>query len=260
MSRIWALTGYLWRELFRSLTGFLAIVASLVFYLVAILSVTGRIDRDYFALVIGGFFGVFCLVLTIIVADRAFHAKSYLVLYRIPARSIFLVSISLTATLATALLEAIIALASLIKLSTPLTFPMVMDILPVWIGWLILGSVLGLHMSELVRRGWSRTVVYALLAFILFALNQQQSGIPVSLSDRFNWIPSLTPDPIDWGWAYDLVNVIIWPVSAGVRVARSSSYSIAESLSPAVVLFTATAIYCIAAYLFKGKDLILPED
>lgn len=260
MKRIWTLAGYFWRELFRSLTGFLAVVICTVFYLVAILSVYGRIDRDYYALVIGGFFAVFCLILTIVIADRSFHAKTYLILYRIPTRGILLASISLTAILVAGLFEAVTALISLPKLGALPPASMVLDILPVWIGWLILGSVIGLHMSELVRRGWSRTIVYALLAFILFSLNQQQSGVPVSLSDRFNWIPSLTPNPLQWGWAAKVVNTIIWPVAAGVKVARSTPYTVFEGLSPALVLIIASAIFWAALLLIKRKDLILPED
>ena len=47
MKRLWALVSYLFQDLFRSLTGLLVVVAALVFYLVAIVSVTGGIDRDY---------------------------------------------------------------------------------------------------------------------------------------------------------------------------------------------------------------------
>jgi len=77
MRRLWTLVSYFIRDLFRSLTGLLVIVAAMVFYLVAIVSVTGGIDRDYYALVIGGFFGVFSLILALVVADRAYRSESY---------------------------------------------------------------------------------------------------------------------------------------------------------------------------------------
>jgi hypothetical protein len=115
-------------------------------------------------------------------------------------------------------------------------------------------------MSELVRRGWSRTVVYALLAFILFTLNQRQSGVPVELADRFNWIPNLVPDPARWAWATRLVDAMLWPVTAAIRVARSADYGVVESLAPAGLLVMGASILMLAAALFTRKDLILPED
>jgi len=125
---------------------------------------------------------------------------------------------------------------------------------------LVLGGAIGLHMSELVRRGWSRTIVYALLAFVLFSLNQRQSGVPVGLSDRFSWIPSLAPNPERWAWVNQLVDVAIWPISAALRVARSSPYTVLEGLAPAMLLLTALLIFLAAIVLFGRKDLILPEN
>lgn len=259
MNRVLVMISYLWRELFRSLTGLLAIVASLVFYLVAILSVTGGVDRDYFALVIGGFFSIFSLVMAILIADRAYHAKSYLVLYRLPSRSVFLAAIGLTAVLVSGLLELAVAAISLPRMVTPLEASMALDILPVWVALLFLGAAIGLHMSELVRRGWSRTLVYGLLAFILFSLNQQQSGVPVGLTDRFSWIPHIMPDPANWEWAAKVTQVIIWPISAAVKVARSTPYSAVESLAPALLLLISALIFWLAVGLFGRKDLIFPE-
>lgn len=259
MKQIGVLVIYLWRELFRSLTGALVIAAALVFYLVAILSVTGGVDRDYYALVIGGFFGIFSLILTLIVADRSFRSSSYLLLYRLTARTSFLTAIVVTAVLAAGLLEIIVALLSLPRLVTGLTTGMVMDILTVWTSWLALGATIGLHMSELVRRGWSRTLIYAFLTFILFTLNQQQSGVPVGLADRFDWIPILTPDPARWQWAIKAVDFLIWPVSAATRIARTTSYTLLESLSPALSLLVAIAFLGLAARLFNNKDLVFPD-
>ncbi len=259
MKRVGVLVSYLLRDLFRSLTGLLVIVAAFVFYLVGIVGVTGGVDRDYYALVIGGFFGIFCLVVTLVMADRAFNAKSYLLLYRLPARAAFLSAVLLAALLTAGVLELVIAVLSLPQLVTRLSPGMLMDILPVWVGFLALGGALGLHMSELVRRGWSRTLVYGLLAFILFSLNQRQSGVPVHLADRFNWIPSLIPDPARWAWANTAVDVLIWPISAAVRVARSTPYTLLESLAPAVLLLISSLIVTAAIGLFGSKDLLLPE-
>jgi hypothetical protein len=260
MRRLWTLIAYLFQDLFRSLTGLLVIVAALVFYLVAIVSVTGGIDRDYYALVIGGFFAVFALVLAVMLADRAYSATSYLLIFRFSSRMPFLAGVALTAVAICGSLEAGIALVSIPRLDAPVTAGMVLDIVPVWAGWLVLGAVLGLHMSELVRRGWSRTVVYALLAFILFILNQRQTGVPVELSHRFNWIPNVLPDPARWAWLTNLVDVLLWPVTAAVRVARSADYTVLESLAPAALLVTASFVFALAVALFERKDLILPEN
>jgi hypothetical protein len=260
MRRLWRLVTYLFQDLFRSLTGLLVVVAALVFYLVAIVSVTGGIDGDYYALVIGGFFAVFALILAVMLADRAYNATSYLLIFRFSSRMPFLAGVALTAVAISALLEAGIALASIPRLDTPLTAGMMLDVVPVWAGWLVLGAVLGLHMSELVRRGWSRTVIYALLAFILFVLNQRQTAVPTELAGRFNWIPNVLPDPARWAWATRLVDVILWPVTAGVRVARSADYTLVESLAPAVLLLVASFIFILAVALFERKDLILPEN
>jgi hypothetical protein len=259
MKQIWALVTYMWRDLFRSLTGGLVVVGALVFYLVAILSVTGGVDRDYYALVIGGFFGLYGLLLTLIVSDRSFRSSSYLVFYRLNSRISFLAAIVLVSMIATGILELLIAILSLPRLVSGLSVEMVLDVLPVWFCWLALGATMGLHMSELVRRGWSRTLAYGLLAFILFTLNQQQSGVPVGLADRFNWIPSLTPDPARWGWAIEIVDVLIWPVAAATRVARSASYTVLESTSPAITILIALFILGIASGLFREKDLVLPD-
>jgi len=260
MKRVWVLTSYLWRDLFRSLTGALVVVAALVFYLVFISSVTGGVDRDYYALVIGGFFGIFSLLLTLLIADNTYSSASYLLLYRLPSRNAMLAAIVLTAVLAAGLLELAVALISLPRFTGELTVAMVLDVIPVWVGWLVLGAVIGLHMSELARRGWSRTVTYALLAFILFSLNQRQSGTPVGLSDKFSWIPNLIPDPASWEWATKIVNLLIWPVSAATRVARATPYTMLEGLSPALLLLMAMVLFGLAMSLFNRKDLILPDN
>jgi hypothetical protein len=259
MRQIWALVTYFWRDLFRSLTGGLVVVAALVFYLVAIVSVTGGVDRDYYVLVIGGFFGIFGLILTLIVADRSFRSSSYMVFYRLSSRTSFLAAIVLVSMIATGILELLVAALSLSRLVTDLTVDMVLDVLPVWFCWVALGATLGLHMSELVRRGWSRTLAYGLLAFILFILNQQQSGVPVGLADRFNWIPSLTPDPARWGWAIEIVDVLTWPIAAATRVARSTPYTVLESSSPAITILVALFVLGMASGLFRDKDLVFPD-
>lgn len=260
MKRLWTLISYLFRDHFRSLTGMLVVVAALVFYLVAIVGVTGGIDRNYYALVIGAFFAVLALVLAVMMADRAYHATSYLLILRFPSRMAFLAGVALTAIAVSGLLQAGIAVASLLQLDSPLTAAMVLDLVPVWAGWLVLGATLGLHMSELVRRGWSRTVVYAMLAFILFVLNQRQSGVPVELADRFNWIPNVLPDPARWEWATRLVDSLLWPVQATVLVATSADYTVLEGLAPAVLLLVAALVFLLAVALFEHKDLILPEN
>ena len=99
MKRLGTLVAYLFQDLFRSLTGLLVGVAALVLYLVAIVSVTGGIDRDYYALVIGGFFAAFALVLTILISDRAYHATSDLLILRFPSRMPCLAGVALTVTM-----------------------------------------------------------------------------------------------------------------------------------------------------------------
>jgi len=260
MRQVWILTSYLLRELLRSLTGGLVVVGGLAFYLIAIHSVTGGVDQDYYALVIGGFFGVVSLLLTLIIADRSYRSASYLLLYRLSSRAIFLAAIVLAAVLVTGVLEIIVAVLSLTRLSVPLTAEMGLDIVPVWISLLALGAALGLHVSELVRRGWSRTVTYGVLAAVLFSLNQRQGGAAAGLADKFNWIPSLIADTERWKWANDLVDVLIWPIVAAVKVARATPYSLLESLSPALLLLVAMVLFWLAVALFGGKDLILPES
>jgi len=260
MKRLWALVRYLLQDLFRSLTGLLVVVAALVFYLVAIAGVTGGIDRDYYALVIGGFFAMMALVLAVVIADRANQASSYLLILRLRSRTPFLAGVLLTAIAVSGLLAVGVALISIPRLAAPLTAGMVLDIVPVWASWLALAAALGLHMSELVRRGWSRTWLYAVLAFILFVLNQRQSGVAVELSDRFDWIPHVMPDPTRWVWAIKLVDVILWPVAATIQVARAGDYGVPESLAPGLLLLGAASVFLLAAALFERKDLILPED
>ncbi|MCK4832020.1 MAG: hypothetical protein KAS81_04595, partial [Anaerolineales bacterium] len=131
MRQVWILTSYLLRELLRSLTGGLVVVGGLAFYLVAIHSVTGGVDQDYYALVIGGFFGVVSLLLTLIIADRSYRSASYLLLYRLSSRAIFLAAIVLAAVVVTGVLEIIVAVLSLTRLSVPLTAEMGLDIVPV---------------------------------------------------------------------------------------------------------------------------------
>ncbi len=259
MKRVGVLVSYFSRDLFRSWTGVLAIAGALVFYLVAIASVIGDLDRDYYALVIGGFFGFWSLLLTVLLADRAHCSTSYMILYRLPARAAFLAAVTLTAVLVTGILEIAVALFSLPRLEAPVTASMAMDLLPVWVAWLALGAGLGLHMSELVRRGWSRTALYGLLALVLFVLSERQGGAAVGLVDRLSWIPSFIVDPGRWEWLFRAVDVLIWPLAAAVRVARAVPYTVLESLSPALTLLLAAVFYGLAASLFNSKDLILPD-
>lgn len=260
MRRVMALVGYQVRELFRSLTGMLVVVAALVFYLVGILSVTGGVDRDYFGLVIGGFFGLYSMMVALVLSDRAYRASSYLVVSRLPARAALLAALIISSVLISLVAELVVAAMSLPRLVSPFTVTAALEMLPVWISWLVLGAVLGIHMSELVRRGWSRTVIYGVLAFVLFVLNQQQGGVPIELADQFSWVPSLMTDRAKWGWAFNLVEVITWPVAASIKVARETPYTILDGLSPAVTVLASIALFGLASELFDGKDLILPEN
>jgi hypothetical protein len=259
MKRVWALTAYIVVEFSRSLTALLMMTVVAAFYLVAILGVTGGIDQDYFALVVGGFFGIFGLVLAIVIADRAFHAKTYLLFYRLPSRSMFLAAVAMATIAVCGVLELAVSVLSLPRLTVPLPTTKMLDVIPVWLSWLILGVTLGLHLSELVRRGWSRAVAYGLLGFIVFSLNQQQSGAPVGFTDRFSWIPRLTANPVRWEWAVNSMRVIIWPVNASIQVVRSTAYSTLQSLSPAMIVVISILVFGLASSLFGRKDLVLPE-
>ncbi|MEN8097696.1 MAG: hypothetical protein ABFQ89_01345 [Chloroflexota bacterium] len=260
MSRLRATVSLIITDLFRSLTGGIVVAGAIAFLLVAILSVTGGVDRNYVVHLVGGFFGLYAMLLGWLVSDRTNRSSSYQILVRMPNRSMFLAAILIVVIVTCVVLELVVTVLSLTRLNEPIPLGAWFEIAPAWFSLVVFGATVGIHLSELVRYGWSRIAAYAALGFLLVGVNLNGVDGGRSLGASTRWLSRLSINPDRIGWIAGIAKALVWPISASFRVARSEAYSLWEGLAPALLIFAASLIFLLAVMTFDKKDLVLPED
>ena len=239
MSGIYTLTLFFCRTLFRSLTGAVPPLLTLVFYFVTFHLFP--FDADYL-ISVGGFQMVLvCIVTTFLLTDKINRAATYPFLQRLPHRSDLLVANVLGSLLITGVLAIIFALVATLR---HLIFLNPIEWLHLIIRWTVLcsfTSVLTLHVTHLVARNYSHLITYFVLA-ILVTISEQKRV----LIER------------DLGWLVEGVEWLVSPIKT--TLSGAISLPLPEYFQPLVfTLMYTTLLSGFAAWLFRRKDVIWME-
>lgn len=238
MNRVLVLALYMTRDLFRSLAGVVPPVLTLGVYQ-ATFYYGGKVD--YFAAVGGADLCFVCLVTTLLFASRANRAATYPLLAR-SSRTELIAAIALSSFAVTIVMS--ILFVSLIIWQTHLSIA-----LTEWIAiasrWLILWGftiALGLNMGKLVSRGGSYLIVTGIVA-IMVTVSEQRVFL---LGGGYDWL-------------VNAVSLVAAPVTTLLTAPVAESAGNEYVLSAAATITFALALYVLAAWLLRRKDLLWTE-
>jgi hypothetical protein len=151
-----------------------------------------------------------------------------------------------------------------------------LQIPPIWISLNLIAAMLALHASDLVASGWSRVVIFGILALLLIGQNLidrlttglgglagNLSGVLYSqqwvfVADGFGQLSS---------WFYgsgreilgSILGVIFWPIRSIIDAVFAGYFTPTQALAPAVFVLYASILFLIASDLFATKDLEMTE-
>lgn len=273
--RILTIAAYLLKSLLFSLAGVFYVLLALVFWRVFFDPSQTTPEPSYYVLVVGLFGAAATFLITLSIASRGYRAVNYPLLARLPSRVEHLTAVLVASLLYAIMLQLLIALLATFR-GPDLTLAQVVEIPPLWLAVDILVSVLALHASDLVTAGWSRVYLYTALAVFLFGQALEggaSSWLAARLLAAGRWFlqrnlvafSDLTQTIASWlagtvGAVFDrFFELPFWPFRAMIDAVRSESFTLANSLAPAILLLYATILFMLAADLFANKDLFLTE-
>lgn len=275
IQRITALTTYFLRTFFFSLVGLLFLLGALVFWAIFFPPGQGTPDYENYVLLIGAFGATVTFLATISIATRANRLENYPFVTRLQSRVEYLVAVLLGGLIAGGLLQLLVAGLALIR-GPELTAAGFLSLGPIWLAINILAAVLALHATDLVASGWSRVIIFGLLA-ILLILNSMGHSSDSWFADRLNdagsafaninlvfftdlfdsLAESLRGDGL--GVLSSVAGSVFWPFRSIGDAVFGGALSPAQALAPAVLLLYGTILFLIAANLFATKDLEFGE-
>ncbi len=242
LSQIVTLTGFLLRDLARSLAGAVPPALTLIFYA---FTFTYPATLDYFAAVAGAALLVVTYVTTLLMAWRINRGISYPWLVLLRRRGSLLAALGLS-TLALSIGMAVLFTAlALIQHKIDLSPILAVQIGARWLPLFVLVIALGLLTSKLVSRGGSYLAVPVLLA-LLFTVDEWRGILELNQLDGI----------------VQVVNGIVWPVRTLLLtdpLALTLSGAVLPVTAAILCLFGAAVLYWIAARSFAQKDLIWVE-
>lgn len=239
MNRIWTLTLFFIRDLFRSLAGVVPLAVGLAFGLIAF---EYGMDQAQFMTVAGIGIGAICLLTTLLVSNRANRGSSYLLVARLHRRAELLAALVLSALGVTAMVATLITVGNLFTGRLSLDFPSALWILPTWLPLWLLAASLALPLSALVGRGGSHLAGYVLLAALLIA------------NDRSMVLASRGLE-----WLVHAVDAILWPPRTLLAQASAGIHDRPYALAWLFTLAYAALLFSLAASFFTDKDLLWSE-
>jgi hypothetical protein len=239
MNRVWTLTLFLTRDLFRSLAGIVPLAVGLAFGIIAF---EYGMDQAQFITVAGIGSGTICLLTTLLLASRVNRASSYLLVARLHRRTELLAALVLSALVITAMLAIVITAGNLLAGRVTLDFPSALWVLPTWLPLWILAASLSLPLSALVGRGGSHLAGYVLLAALLVANDRK-----TMLSDQ------------GLGWLVRAVDAILWPLNTLLARASAGIHDRLYTIAWILTLAIASLLFGLAASLLEEKDLLWSE-
>ena len=272
IQRIWTLTVYLLGRLLGSLSGVFFLAGAVAFYGFAFRTRTP--EPDYFILVIMLFGGAWTFFSTLSIATRANESKSAPFFVRLETRIEYLVAVLSAALIFSFSLQLMMAIVVALVNDPVLTFARFIEIPPIWISTNIVMSLLALHSTDFVARGWSRVWLFGGIAILLMlgdyyawfveliaemlrelARASSNSNTVGQLYGAANWLGSLNNS-----WAEYASRLVRWPVEAIIEAVMQGYFTIGQAFAPAVLLIYATVLFLIASDLFARKDLFLIEE
>ncbi len=272
IQRILILTGYFSKSIFFSLTGLILLILSLIYWAIFFPPGQGTPDIENYIILIGAHGAAATFLVTLAVSSKAARMENYPMLVRLPSRVEYLVVVLLSSLFLGLLLQLLVAGLALIR-GPEITIARVQSIPPMWISINLLAAILAVHATDLVTSGWSRVVIFGLLAIAL-VLNSASSSTSESwFSDQLNgiselfarinlmWFADITADAAAWAYTSPLslvanaASVIFWPFRAMTDAVFAGGFTPSQALAPAVLVLYGAILFLIAATLFAGKDL-----
>lgn len=239
MSRIWTLTGFLVRELFRSAAGVVPLAAALAFGVIAF---EYGMDQPQFMTVAGAGTGAICLLTGLLLASRANRAWAYPLIARLRWRSELLAAIVLASLAITAVLSLLIGIGNLLTGRLTLDFPSALWILVTWPVLWLLAAALALPLSSLTARAGSHLAGWVLLAALLVGYDQGARLRQVGLER-----------------VAGAIAIVFWPLSTLLSRASANVHDRSYFLALGLTAAYAAALFVLAAEAFADKDLLWPE-
>lgn len=276
--RILTLSAYFLRTLSLSLTGLLFVILSIAYWWVTFPPTQRTPDASYYILVLAAFGVGATFFVTLAVATQANGASHAPWIVRLPSRTEYLTAVLLTSLLFAAILQMMVAMLALFR-GPALSGWELLIIPPIWIALNVLTAVLALHVTDFVAAGWSRVLLFGLIALFLFgqsldsksSLNiwiiLQLNNISRSLMSGSGGLTLVIPINNLSAWLQQdgpntlsrLFSLPFWPFRAIADAVVAGSFNTSQALAPAVLLLYATLLIMIAADLFANKDLDLTE-
>lgn len=271
IQRVLILAGYFSKSVFFSLTGLILLILSIVYWAIFFPPGQGTPDVENYIILIGALGAAATFLATLAVSSKAGRMENYPILVRLPSRVEYLVAVLLSSLFIGLLLQLLVAGLAVIR-GPDLTLTRILTIPPMWFSVNLLAAILAIHASDLVTAGWSRVVLFGLLAIALI-LNSASTSPDSWFSDRLNdladlfsrinlmWFSDLTASLA--AWAYDsplsglarISTIIFWPFRAMADAVFSGNFTPSQALAPAVILLYGAILFLIAATLFSSKDL-----
>lgn len=272
IQRILILVGYFSKSVFFSLTGLILLILSIIYWAIFFPPGQGTPDIENYIILIGAQGAAATFLVSLAVCSKAARTENYPTLVRLPSRVEYLVAVLLSSLFLGLLLQLLVAGLALIR-GPEVVITRVLSIPPMWISINLLAAILALHATDLVTVGWSRVILFGLLAIalILNSASSSSSGSWFSdqlnaVSDIFNrvnlvWFADVSANAA--AWAYDsplstiasAVGMIFWPFRAMADAVFTDGFTPSQSLAPAILMLYGAILFLIAATLFAGKDL-----
>ena len=274
MQRVWSLTIYFTKSLFFSLTGLILLILTLVYWVLFFPPGQSTPDVENYVILIGAFGAAATFLAALSLSGRAGRLENYPLIVRLPSRIEYLAAVVLSALILGLGLQLLVAGLALIR--GPAMAGHWLMLPPLWLSIDILAAVLAIHASDLVTAGWSRVIVFGLLAVLLILKGMSASpdawlverlydlsgamidlnflALSEALDAIAGWISGPTLGALSQGAA-----VVFWPFQAMSDAVFAGGFTPSQALAPAVLLLYGSILFLIAATLFAGKDLDFTE-
>jgi hypothetical protein len=273
--RLIVLTGYFLRNIFFSLAGSIYVILTLAYWAIFFPPGQRTPDVDNYILIIGAFGAAMTFLATLTIASRAYRAEHCPLIVRLPSRIEYITAVFSSALVFAFVLQFLVAVLALIR-GPEVSIVQMLEIPPIWISINLLAAMLALHASDLVASGWSRVVIFGILAVLLIGQNlidrltiglaglaSNLSGVLysqqwVSVADGFGQLST---------WFYgsgrgvlgSILGVLFWPVRSIIDAVFAGYFTPTQALAPAVLVLYAAILFLIASDLFATKDLEMTE-
>lgn len=271
MQRIGILTAYFAKSLFFSLTGLILLILSLIYWAVLFPPGQGTPDVENYVILVGALGAAATFMAALSISARAGRMENYPLLVRLPSRVEYLAAVFLSSLIIGLVLQVLVAGLALIR-GPELTKAHLLAIPPLWLSVNILAGILALHASDLVTAGWSRVIIFGLLAVLLLLNGVAASPDSwlaermISLSDvfyrlNFTGLADLASEAAGWSGGGMLVSLsrvsslVFWPFRAMSDAVFAGGFTTSQALAPVVLMLYSAILFLTAALFFAGKDL-----